>query len=71
MTVVQTKIGACIQLVWQNEAYFGNRPIYCSIDLVPTFKVAPVDPLELASIVNRGMLKEPRPMNWFRYVPPD
>ncbi len=58
-TVVQTKIGACIQLVW-------CRDFYCSIDLVPAFNVPTMHPLDLAKIVNRGMLEHPRPVNWHR-----
>ena len=63
-TVVQTKIGACIQLLWKEEK--DKSPTYCSIDLVPVFNVAPTDPMELAEMVNTGMLREPRPINWFR-----
>ncbi len=58
-TVVQTKIGLCVQLIW-------NGNVYCSIDLAPTFNVPPVKPLDLARMVNNGMLREPRPLNWYR-----
>ncbi len=67
--VVQTKIGACVQLLWSGEPGDDNSAaVYCSIDLVPTFSVESIETLQLAKLVNTGMLKEPRPDNWFRYV---
>ena len=64
-TVVQTKIGACVQLLWSESGQLSET--YCSIDIVPTFNVAPIDPLRLAEIVNTAMLEDPRPVNWLRY----
>ncbi len=55
--VTQTKIGACIQLVWKERTY-------CSMDLVPVFNIEALDSLKLAKIVNNGMVREPRPTNW-------
>ncbi len=45
VTVSQTKIGVCLQLEWipeddyGPEDKFGGEPVYCSIDLIPTFNI--------------------------------
>ncbi len=44
-------------------------PVYCSIDLVPTFKIKKVGAIELARAVNGVMLGDGRPdQAWFRYL---
>jgi hypothetical protein len=61
VTVSQTKMGACLQFLWSPEK------VYCSVDLVPTFKIKKITALELARIANTAMLTE-KPEGWFRYL---
>ena len=62
VTVSQTKMGACLQFEW------SDAKVYCSVDLVPTFKVEAVKAVGLARIVNVAMLAEDHPSSWFNYL---
>jgi hypothetical protein len=64
VAVSQSKVGIVLQFLWTSDE---GEEIYCSIDLVPTFKVRKIDPLELARFLNTAMLKE-RPEGWFTYL---
>ena len=64
--VSQTKMGVCLQFKWSSKVH--KEPLYCSIDLVPVFRVEPLRPLDLASIVNIGMLTPGHPREWFDCV---
>jgi hypothetical protein len=59
VTISQTKMGACLQFLWNKT--------YCSVDLVPTFKINKTTAMSLARNVNTAMLKE-KPEGWFRYL---
>ena len=62
VTVSQTKVGICLQFQWRkdctNQGFSGlffnqnpPQPVYCSIDIVPTFRVQNVEAMELARYV--------------------
>jgi hypothetical protein len=55
VTVSQTKIGIGLQFLWKS-LMFGEDIIYCSVDLVPTFNIKDIAPLNLARIVNTAMI---------------
>jgi hypothetical protein len=59
VTISQTKMGACLQYLWNKT--------YCSVDLVPTFKINTTTALNLARNVNTTMVKE-KPEGWFGYL---
>ncbi len=60
VAVSRTKIGACLQFSWSNAAY-------CSVDIVPNFAIRPMNAMQLAHMVNRGMLAM-RPQTWCRHL---
>ena len=62
VTVSQTKMGACLQFEW------SEAEVYCSMDIVPTFKVEAVKAVSLARYVNEAMLAEDHPASWFDYL---
>ena len=62
VTVSQTKMGACLQFEW------SEAEVYCSVDLVPTFKIEAVKAVSLARYVNEAMLAEDHPASWFDYL---
>jgi hypothetical protein len=64
VTVSQTKMGVCLQFIWRSDS---GELIYCSVDLVPTFKIKEIAALELARMVNMAMIKE-QPEGWLRYL---
>ena len=68
VTVSQTKIGVCLQFQWQSDikSNIDYKPIYCSVDLVPTFQIPSTDTRKLAESVNRAMLQEDSPRGWFK-----
>ncbi len=44
-------------------------PAYCSVDLMPEFKIEPIEAVDLARIVNGAMLSPgTHPPGWFRYL---
>ena len=43
-------------------------PLYCSIDLVPVFRILAIGSLDLAKIVNEGMLGPGHPEEWFDFI---
>jgi hypothetical protein len=45
---------------------FGEDTVYCSVDLVPTFKIKHIAPLDLAKIVNMGIMNN-QPEGWQNY----
>ena len=45
-----------------------GKPVYVSIDLVPTFKVERVNALALSRLVNVSMLREGHPRSWFKHL---
>ena len=53
--VSQTKMGACLQFEW------SETEVYCSMDIVPTFKVEAVNAVSLARFVNEAMLAQEHP----------
>ena len=64
-TVTQTKVGICLQFQWRSPA---DELVYCSIDIVPTYSVQPIDSFALARIVNQAMLQDVQPDGWLRYL---
>jgi hypothetical protein len=64
VTVSQTKIGIGLQFLWKSV---DGLEIYCSVDLVPTFKIIGISPLELAKIVNSAMIYL-KPNGWMKYL---
>ena len=52
----QTKIGISIQFEWVWEEDGGERSVYCSIDLIPHYKIEKINSLKLARIVNSGTM---------------
>ena len=54
--VSQTKIGVSIQLEWLWEEDGEARSVYCSIDLIPHYKIEKMTSLKLARIVNSGTI---------------
>jgi hypothetical protein len=65
VAVSQSKIGVCLQFLWDGDDNCKN--VYSSIDLVPTFKIEPMEVLKLARMVNLVMIQN-RPLNWFKYL---
>ncbi len=64
--VTQTKVGICLQFQWRSPGY---EPVYCSIDIVPTYSVVePIDSMSLARLVNLAMLQKVQPSGWFNYL---
>lgn len=61
VTVGQTKIGACLQFEWcsAREGEFAGIPTYVSIDLIPTFAIETMKPVDLSKIANTGMMMSP------------
>jgi hypothetical protein len=45
VTVSQTKMGVCLQFLWHSSE--GDK-VYCSVDLVPTYKIINMNALKLA-----------------------
>jgi hypothetical protein len=66
VTVSQTKMGVCLQFFWHPDTAKSDK-YYCSIDLIPTFKMVKVEALELANIVNTSMIQQ-QPVGWLRYL---
>jgi hypothetical protein len=64
VTVSQTKMGVCLQFLWYSTK--GDK-IYCSVDLVPTFKIKKLNALDLARIVNTEMIQK-QPKGWLKYL---
>jgi hypothetical protein len=64
VNVSQTKVGAGLQFLWKSDS---GELIYCSVDLVPSFNIQGIEPLELANIINSAMLSK-RPEGWFDYM---
>jgi hypothetical protein len=64
VAVSQTKVGIGLQFLWKSD---NEEEIYSSVDLVPTFNINPIDPLDLARIINSAMLSQ-RPDGWFNYM---
>ena len=63
--ISQTKVGACLQLEYNFEG-LGN--VYCSVDLIPMFKIEEMDAMELSRIANTAMLALDHPRGWFKCV---
>ena len=64
--VSQTKSGICLQFQWRSPE---GKYIYCSMDLVPTFGIRPMEATKLAKVVNTAMLASPESQpGWFRSV---
>jgi hypothetical protein len=66
VAVSQTKIGIGLQFLWRSIV-FGKDTVYCSLDLVPTFKIKGIAPLDLARIINMGMIYH-KPGGWLKYL---
>ena len=62
VTVSQTKMGACLQFEW------SEAKVYCSMDIVPTFKIKALSAVRLARFVNEAMLAREHPASWFDYI---
>ena len=63
--ISQTKVGACIQLEYNFNA-LGT--VYCSVDLIPMFKIKEMDAMKLSRIGNIAMLAPDHPWGWFKYL---
>ena len=63
--ISQTKVGACIQLEYNFNA-LGT--VYCSVDLIPMFKIKEMAAMELSRIGNKAMLAPDHPWGWFKYL---
>jgi hypothetical protein len=64
VTVSQTKVGIVLQFLWKSDS--GDK-IYISVDLVPTFKIKLIHPMELARVINFAMINQ-RPEGWLDYM---
>jgi hypothetical protein len=67
VAVSQTKVGVCLQFLWKDIDTDLKDPIYCSMDIIPSFGIEDMHPLELASIINTTMLRT-KPAGWFTYL---
>ena len=76
VTTSQTKVGICLQLAWNHEECFmynsmsmekrqDGFKIYTSIDLVPVFDTYPIPIRTFARAVNKDMLQEGHPKEWY------
>ena len=65
VTISQTKVGACIQLEYN---FNGLGATYCSIDLIPMFKIKEMDAMVLSRIGNKAMMALDHPQGWFKYL---
>ena len=76
VTTSQTKVGICLQLAWDHEegvryrSMFGEKlqngfTLYTSIDLVPVFDTYPMPIRNFARAVNKDMLQEGHPKEWY------
>ena len=68
VTISQTKVGVCLQFEWISNV---SPPLYCSVDVIPAYKVVPIEAVTLARMVNSAMLAEDtsnRPVEWYRYL---
>ena len=71
VAVSQTKIGICLQFQWNPAKKWCSNtfePVYCSVDLVPTFNIPPIDTIKLAESVNKAMLNKNGPRGWFKHL---
>ena len=76
VTTSQTKVGICLQLAWEHEEGFKYNSmsvekqqdgftLYTSIDLVPVFDTYPIPIRTFARAVNKDMLQEGHPKEWY------
>ncbi len=61
-----TKVGACLQFEWSLSEV--ENPIYCSMDLIPSFRVSPAGSMDIARMVNDAMLAADHPPGWDAYL---
>jgi hypothetical protein len=64
VTVSQTKMGVCLQFLWYSAE---GDTIYCSVDVVPIYKIIKMKALAKARIVNTAMIKQ-QPEGWRGYM---
>ena len=64
-------MGICLQFEWvppETDDGRQDAPVFCSVDLVPTFKIEEIEAIDLARIINTAMLGAGQPKGWYNHM---
>ena len=61
--VSRTKMGVCLQFEWRHENI--DKPVFCSIDLVPVYNIESEETKRVIRLSNESMLSRSHPPAWY------